>query len=63
MNITLGKRLLRLVDPAGEKQRMEMRRLRCMVEANAEDLTRTIATSSDKIKDMVDRAKSEKEGT
>jgi hypothetical protein len=49
MSMTIGKRILRLIDPEGEKQRMQMRHLRCVAEANAEDLTRTIIVSHDKL--------------
>ena len=39
----IGKRILRLLDPKGERERMSMREARCITDANAEDLTRTIA--------------------
>lgn len=42
MSLTIAKRILRLLDPSGERERMEMREARCITEANAEDLMRTM---------------------
>ena len=40
--MTLGTRLLKMIYPAHEAQRMELRRMILEVEACAEDMTRTI---------------------
>lgn len=52
-HIPFGKRLMRWLDPKGEAQRMDARRARCVAEANAEDLMRTISVNRDKIRAMV----------
>jgi hypothetical protein len=53
MSLSLGRRLLRLLDPNGERERMAVREARCMVEANADDLVRTITTSREHVQEML----------
>lgn len=53
MSLSFGQRILRLLDPQGERERMEMRQARCMAEANADDLMRTMSLNRDKIVEMM----------
>lgn len=57
MHIPITRRILRFIDPTGERQRMEMRHIRCMAEANAEDLTRTVSMNAIGIMDAMDEYK------
>lgn len=53
MTVSIGKRILRLLDPQGERDRMAMREARCITEANAEDLTRTISAKREEIGELM----------
>jgi hypothetical protein len=55
--ITFSKRVLRLLLPTEEAQRMDMRRTRCVAEAGAEDLSRTIAIHHDAIVAAITKGK------
>lgn len=53
MSLPLSTVILRWLDPKGEKQRREMRAVRCLVDANAEDLTRTMSMHRDEIQALL----------
>ena len=53
MKLSISNKIMRWLDPNGEEQRMHMRYMRCMAEANADDLVRTIITHGDKIKEAM----------
>jgi hypothetical protein len=61
MIIALRRRILRLVDPRGERERMEMRQARCVAEANAEDLVRTITLRREDIAELMRRFRERQE--
>ena len=44
---------MRWLDPQSEKERMHMRKMRHMVEANADDLVRTMTMHSEDIKALM----------
>jgi hypothetical protein len=44
-----GIKILKWLSPETERQRMELRNLRCMTEAQAEDLSRTVSVRREDI--------------
>ena len=53
-------RLLRFIDPPRERERMQFRRAAAEAQANAHDLTRTMAVDAEVIRGSIERCAKER---